>query len=321
MTTYELHRKLPLDEIDLMSLDYCFEFSGGNSTRVAVEENGHSMLYPPVLYREGGRFKPLLGRGKLLGFQKRSNTLPVGLELLGTAPGIETVRYSIQLGIEMSTFGVVERALALKRLHQLSKHIEPAWLEELGISRNDRLRRNLLLLADAPPEIKEDVYSGALHENTVFEILSLRRELWLPVSRFITSVSLGTKKRNEVVRMLRDIAGREGCDVRTLIEDREIRQYLSSTEIDPPQRAERIYNHLRALRFPSVRDFQNRFNGKLREVGLHSGLHLMIPENFERWEFRLAFDFSSAEDFRNRVEELQRIGEKPSFEDLMSMRY
>jgi hypothetical protein len=176
-------------------------------------------------------------------------------------------------------------------------------------------------LADAPLEIKDQVSRGMIHENTVFEILAFEEDKWLPMCRFITSIALGTKKRSEVMRMLREIAGRDQCDPLDLIESKEMRQILSSMKIDPPQRAERVYRRLKELRYPTIEEFRRRFNNKLGEVGFISGLHLTIPENFEKWEFKLALDFSSAEDFRKRVEELRCIGENPAFEDLMNTRY
>ena len=50
-------------------------------------------------------------------------------------------------------------------------------------------------------------------------------------------------------------------------------------------------------------------------------LHLVKPENFETWEFKLTFPFSSVTDFKRMVELLRKTGEKKAFAQLMDMRY
>jgi hypothetical protein len=47
----------------------------------------------------------------------------------------------------------------------------------------------------------------------------------------------------------------------------------------------------------------------------------MLPQDFERWEFKLVLSFASAKEFQNQIKQLQEIGEKESFKKLMSMRY
>jgi hypothetical protein len=96
---------------------------------------------------------------------------------------------------------------------------------------------------------------------------------------------------------------------------------LQRKNIDPPQRAELLYHHLKGLRYPSIREFRQRFDKKLRAVHLNRPLQLVLPENFERWQFKLMVPFSSTEEFQQRVEELRRTAESGAFRDLMEMRF
>jgi len=317
MVTYSLEKDVPTEDVAVESEEYCFDF--GTHTRATAKDTGP--LFPPVLYREQGHYEPVLGRSQVLWCRDKGVRIPALLVLEGPSPGLAAVRFSVLLKQALGGFSVVEKSIALRRLKVLSPRIEDEILDMLGVPRNESMVQNMITLADAPIAIKQLVHEGVMHENTAFEIFKMARELWQPVARFICTVPLGTKKRNEVVSMLRDIARRDGREISDLLENSQIRDILRARDIDPPQRGERLYNYVRALRYPSVHEFRQRFDTKLREVHLDRQFHLILPENFERWEFKLVVPFSSAEEFQKHVEELRKTAEGGPFKDLMDMRY
>jgi hypothetical protein len=315
MVTYRLMNDVPIEEISVESEDYCFDYVSDSSQTAEVS------IFPPILYVEGGCFQPVFGRSQILRSRQGAGSLAYTLVLEGPQPGLETVLLSIDLKRCLGGFRVLERSLALKRLQALSATIDDEVLNTLGVPHHELIVKNLITLADAPAEIKELIHGGVLHENTVFEIFHFERELWTHVAHFINSLSLGTKKRNEILSMTRSIARRDGRSILDILEGAEIQSILQQVNIDPPQRAERLYQYIRNLRYPSICEFGQRFNRKLKEVHMNSKFQLILPENFERWQFKLIVPFSSAEEFQKHVEELRRTGERNTFKDLMAMRF
>ena len=112
---------------------------------------------------------------------------------------------------------MVEKSLALKRLYTIADELDDSVYNLLDIPRNHRIIQHYLTLADAPAAIKDMLSSGVLHENTAFEIFNLESTAWIPASEFITEVALGTKKRNEIIVMLRDLARRDRKELLGLI--------------------------------------------------------------------------------------------------------
>jgi hypothetical protein len=215
----------------------------------------------------------------------------------------------------------VEKSLALRGLHSVGNTWEDRVYLSLQIPRNNSIIQRYLTLADAPESIKQMVQNGVLHVNTAFNILELESTVWTAVAEYISGVALGTKKRNEILIMLRDIARRDGEELRSLLESSHIQAILKDTSIDPPQRGEKLYRHIREIRYPSIHAFRERFEKKLKEVKLGRQFHLHLPENFEKWEFRLVIPFSSQQEFKERIEVLQKMSNQSSFKELMSMRY
>ena len=129
------------------------------------------------------------------------------------------------------------------------------------------------------------------------------------------------EKRNEILIMLRDIARRDGEKLRNLIESDDIQNILNDRGKDTSHVGAALHRYIRELRYPSVQAYNERFHKKLKEVKLDRKFHLQLPENFEKWEFRLVIPFSSHEEFQESIDTLQETGECPAFKELMKMRY
>jgi hypothetical protein len=191
----------------------------------------------------------------------------------------------------------------------------------LDVPKNEQRIRSMITLASAPSEIKDLLDQGMLHENTIFEIFTLDELHWSALSRFVAGLSLGTKKRNELVAMIRDIVARDRKDVQDIIMSEQVQKIVTSEKIDPPQRGERLHRYLRQLRYPSIEEFNRRFQSRLAALDLPDRFRLILPENFERWKFQIIIPFSTAEEFRKNVEELRSIGTHDTFDELMQLRY
>ncbi len=318
MITYNLQKNFSTDAVDIDSEDFCFEYSD-----VAGAGDGSEAIfsYPPILYRNQKQCVPVRGKNSLTLHAQLGKPVPCVLVVEGFLAVLDAVLYSIGVKAQTGGFTVVEKSLALKRLYSISNELEDSVYNLLDIPRNDRIIQHYLTLADAPAAIKDMVSSGILHENTAFELFNLESAAWIPAAEFITEVALGTKKRNEIIVMLRDIARRDQKELLGLIGSGHMQAILRDAGMDPSHRGEKLYRYIRNMRYPSIHAYRKRFDKKLGEVNIDRKFHLVLPENFEKWEFRLVIPFSSLEEFQDNIEILQRTGKQSSFSELMNMRY
>jgi hypothetical protein len=233
----------------------------------------------------------------------------------------DILQYSIHVKRQAGGFSAVEKALALKRLFSVDSHGDNGLLELLNVSKKNDTIEQYLSLADAPDYIKNMVHCGSLHEQTAFIILTLDQAQRVYAARFICGIALGTKKRNELLCMLRDIAERDSTAFQRIIESSTAQSILLNTAMDPVHRADKLYRFIKKLRYPSIHAFNERFNRKLKQVNLDRRFHLKLPENFEKWEFQLIIPFSSRKEFMENMQMLMETGEKNVFGELMNMRY
>jgi hypothetical protein len=312
-----MKQDIDIDQVDVESVKFCFDYPLSMDSSITHAE---SPPLPPILYLYRNSYAPIWGRYELNRCAQRGRSVPWATVIEGFRTIREAIRYSIEVKLQTGGFSVIEKALALKRLYDFNDSIEEDVLRRLDVPRKESIIKRYLLLADAPEEIKEKVNSGVLHENTAFVILDLDMESWSSVADFICSLSLGTKKRNELIHMLCDIAKRDGIDLREIINSKTVRVVLDKN-MDPSHVGAEVYGYIQGLRYPSVRLYRERFENKLKEVKLDSRFHLQLPENFEKWEFRMVVPFSSDVEFQQNLDLLQNTARKTAFNELMSMRY
>jgi len=321
--SYCLEYDIAPEKIDMKSDDYLLEYVlDTEETESDKPDHGEGVcLFPPILVRGPKGFMPVSGTVCLKRCIEGGKNIPWGLIVSGVDEQYKLLCNLIHIKKAMGGFNVVERAIALKKLFQCRGKPEGWILELLGVPANDTIIRNLITFSEAPDIIKELVFKGLIHENTAFEIFRFPREDWESLGRFISGLALGTKKRNTLLNMLFEIAERDGRGVIEIINEEAIAKALKDGRADPTHRAEKIFTFVEKLRYPVMHQYMERFRAKLREVGIGSNFHLILPENFEKWEFRLMFTFTSLEDFRKKVEELNHTANKKSFAELLSMRY
>ena len=318
MISYRIKQNVQIDGVDIDSEEFCFDYAGSTITE---DKTIAALSLPPILYVNQNRCVPIWGRNSLMHHARLGKPVPWVLQVEGFQSVQETLLYSIEVKAQTGGFTVVEKSLALKRLYSVGEPLEDSVYSCLNVPRNNIILQHYLSLADAPAAIKKMVHNGVLHENTAFLILDLESAVWTSVAEFISGVAQGTKKRNEILVMLRDIARRDGKSLRSVIESGNIQAILNDTGMDPSHIGEKLYRHIRDLRYSSIYAFRERFDKKLKEVKLDRKFHLQLPENFEKWEFRLVIPFSSLEEFQESIQMLQNTSKKHSFNELMNMRY
>lgn len=327
MIKYSLIEHIHLSELDIESEEYSLEYyysAQENNAPDAVKESikKYGLLYPPVLVYGSDRYRVVTGKRYIDIYRKLKRDIPSALLIEnpeGKYSRYEFLKFLIHLKKAIAGFNVVEKSIAYKKLFDLNGNVDNDILCILKIPRNEEIIQNYLKLACAPEKIKTLILRGRLNELTAFEIFNCAEKDWELLALFIADVFLGTKKRNKLISMIHDISQRDGTDIENLIENNEIKNILD-LRIDLPHIGEKIFNHFERQRYPFIYQYREQFYNKLKEVGFENSSRFIVPKDFEDWEFKLVFPFSSVKDFIKKVDKLKKVGESRPFDELMKLR-
>jgi hypothetical protein len=315
---YELVKNIPFQKIDLHPSDFSLEYyckdemdSGGDTWSY--------ISYPPVLIHEEGRYTIVLGKKYVYTLVERKSDVPFGLVIKRKGNDYQFFTHLLCLKKDLQGYNVIEKSIAVKKMHDMKGQTDLRILDLLGIPKRIEYVDRYLQLYGACDEMKSLLVRGDLHENTAFEIIKFEKSMWKDVAVFLNDIALGTKKKNLICTMLREVAGDDQTKLRKIINSLELKK-INELRIDPLHRGERIFRFIEELRYPAISSYRKRFNEKLKAVGIQKDFHLTLPKDFETWDFKVTVSFSSAEELKRNADKLKKYADTKAFSDLMKMR-
>lgn len=321
MSRYKLLQEIPLEMVRMVPSRYSFEFYDPIARKGEEEKYGTiGILLPPLLLQEQDEYEILQGKLYVDHCRLKGHSLPYGLLLAKKNDDFELLRFLVHFKKETGGFNTVEKAIVVSRFYEFTGSVPEELLILLDIPKNEKYVKGYMQLSKAPDVVKLTVLHGDLHENTAFEIFRFSEECWPMLTEFISRLFLGTKKRNEILDMLRAVSDGDRESVARILKSDELTQILESGT-DPPQIASRIYDIIKEKRYPEMSRYRKKFYRKLKEVGFHRNIHITLPKDFEQWDFVMSIKFSSVEELRTKLVELKEISESESFFELMKLRY
>jgi hypothetical protein len=317
---YTLLRNFPAERIQQEPSVFSLEYTDPDTGKRFSEINGRfRLLFPPFLLLEQGRYEILQGRMPVEYCKEQGIAVPHVLIVRKEKSDDDFLRFLLHLKKESVGFNIIEKALAVRKFDEMTPGIPEDLPTLLDIPRNKRYMDNYKKLSSAPDEIRLAVLRGELHENTAFEIFRFPQETWCSLGCFFSGLSTGTKKRNEILDMLLAITDGEKERVERILRGDELRR-IFKLGIDPPQIAQKIFEYVKEMRYPQMAGYRKQFDKKLKQVKLDRGVQLIVPKDFEEWEFTMNLSFSTVEELKNRIEGLKKIVQGSAFSELMSMR-
>jgi hypothetical protein len=314
---YTLLHDVPGGSITARPSRYSFEYVGPDDTlgvSTADEET-----QPPFFIRVEESYEVIQGLASTAYYTARGLAVPSALLVEKKNDDEEFLRLLVRLKLETGGFNVIEKAIAVQKFRELIGKVPDDLLRLLDIPRQSGYIRNYIELSRAPEELKRALLSTRLHENTAFEIFRFPEASRAAVTRFVSGLALGTRKRNEILDMLLAITDGDAERIGRLISHGDLRKIFESGA-DPPQVAEKAFAFIRGIRYPRMSAYRKRFYEALGKVKIGGELHLSLPKDFERWEFTFSVCFSSVDELKRKIDELKKIAEGEPFEELMRLR-
>ena len=190
----------------------------------------------------------------------------------------------------------------------------------LGIPKNDTYIDGYLALAGATPFLKDLVAAGDLDILTAFEVFLFDSAHQDAAARFISGIKLGTKRSNRLLSMVREIALRDGINPESIMNAPEIVRIYTS-EMDLSHKGKKVLEAIENLRYPAMTEYKKEFYRRLKKAGLDPALNLVLPHDFEKWEFTMNFSFSSEEEFQKKAALLADLASTHALAELLEFRY
>ena len=314
-------QKIPLQQIDLSDETFSVSFMADlERLRSSIEALG---LIQPVLLRERrDGYQIVSGFRRISVFHELGNP-EIESRVLDDGEADDFRLFTVSLHENLTTrgFNTVEKAIALEKLvHRFQ--MDPAvvvktFLPLFSLDPNEKILNTYLSLALMEDEVKRYVLKEEVSRFNIRIFSAFNREDRMALLSLISPLKLGEHHLREVLTQLEEISRRDRSAVREIIGRPEIEAILFQRELTPSQRTERVRRVLMDFRFPTMRQWEEKFEKKRKELNLPSSVSLHHLPFFEGTGLRVEFQFKTVEEYRSILSSLVLLGDRKEFHEMM----
>ncbi len=310
-------QKIPLHTIDFSDQTFSVNFLPDLSRlRSSIREVG---LIHPVLLREiSNRYQIVSGFRRLSVFQELGYH-EVDSRVLGERELDDLKLFSVSLHENLTTrgFNSVEKAIVLEKL-VFHFRIDPSvvirqYLPLLDLETNEKIMNTFLSLARMEEEVKTYVLREEVSRSNIRRLAGLSADDRKATHVLLASLKLGENSLREMLTLLEEIAKREKGSVKEILDHPDIQAVLLHPELTSTQKTERVKKVLLSLRYPRLRQLEEEFEKKKKDLNLPSTISLSHPPFFEGKGLRIGFQFHSMEEYESVLSALSGLAEKEDF--------
>ena len=314
-------QEIPISYIDLTDETFSVNFVPDlRRLRSSIEEIG--LTQPVLLRKKHDRYQIICG------FRRISIIKQIGgsdiLSMVLDEEEMDDLRLfliSLHENLTARGFNTIEKAIALDKLvHQFhldSVMVVKKYLPLFNLEVDEKILNTYLSLIQMEEEIKIYILKEGVSRTNIRRISNLSPKDRIALLSLISPLKLGENRLRENLTFLEEITKRDRLTILEILKRPEIQAVLSHQELTPPQKADRMKKALMGLRYPRMRNMEEKFEKKRKELSLPSNLSLNHLPFFEGKGLKVEFQFETVEGYRTMLSALSKLTDKKEFKEIL----
>jgi hypothetical protein len=193
------------------------------------------------------------------------------------------------------------------------------YLPMLGIEPNKRVLRQYLSIMDLHHELRILHNDGILTLASIERMALMPREIQDDLCRIFKNARLSSSLQRKFFDLVEDLAAMAGVELKEILNRPELRVALETKGLSQFQKGEKIFELLYKWRNPRLAQVEEKFSANKKRLGLPGSVRLSHDPFFESRQLTVEFTVSTAQQFREVADELQRTAKQPALDELMRM--
>jgi hypothetical protein len=299
--------RIKLDSLDLTPGPYAMSF-GFCLNPLCESIKAVGLVNPPCIGKdEEGRIEIICGYRRLLAL-KQMGWPEVSCEDLSSAlpSPQERLVFALHENLASRAFNPIEKAMILRRLNLLypKQALLKRFMPLLSLPSHEATLQFYVDLGGMSRNFMEAVAGGRLSLNAARALMARNQECAEGVLQFISKITLNFNQQIQFFDLMTDISAAEGKGFRRILAEKPLQTILGNSDLNKPQKAKKILEHLKARRQPRWSAAERQFRQKIERLALPEGVKIDHPPYFEAPGYRLEVHFRDGEDLIKKLNDL-----------------
>lgn len=207
----------------------------------------------------------------------------------------------------------VEQSIIVRKLEAYFSRddILERFFPRLGLNASAVIYRRIRGIRDLPERAQAALADGRLNPACVPSLELLSEADRRAATELLLTLRPSKSAQKEILEYLHDLTLRDGAAVDELLQEESVQEILRHQPANLPQQREAFRRWLKERRFPVLHRSKRAFEEARREWQLDSRTRLVPPPFYEGKQYEIHFSFRDPEEFKKRLEQLERLGRHP----------
>ena len=277
------------------------------------------LVHPPCIAIDGaGRTEIVTGYRRMLALKQLGwrKVLCEDVSVLLPSP-LQRLVFALYDNRASRTFNPVEKAMVLKRLDPFldRRDLVSRFMPLLGLPSHEGTLLFYLSLAEMKDKYLEALAGGRLSLNAARSFLDLDDDQAECAFQIVSNLMLNVNQQIQFIDIMIDLSSIEGTSFSRILNREPVRTVLESELLNTPQKAKKLLEKLRSLRYPRWQEAEKKFQEKLDRVDLPDGTRIDHPAYFEAPGYRLEVNFRDGENLMRKLQNLSQLSGLKKFRD------
>lgn len=303
--------------------DHAFVITTPVSGRPLLESiRAFGLINPPLVKkRDDGQYRIVCGVKrmaccKMLGQEK---------VLVQTVPedcsDIDCLRLSVFDNLSHRHLNVIEQSRGIERLSSILP--DESLFEEgcnlLCVPKNRKVFDKIRGLCALPAIIQEAVEQQYLSLEGAVALYPFDQKDRLAFFNAMQQLSLSQNKECEFIRMVNEIAHREGITISQALSDKPLKEILLANEkLNRAEKTRAAREYLKRRRFPVMARMEDQFKESVKKMSLGERVRIDHPLGFEGGDYSISFCFKDMDELRQILKKIQTTAEDREAQKIFS---
>jgi hypothetical protein len=302
-------KNVDISDIDLTQGPFCMSFNFNlEPLKASIDKFG--VLNPPYLIKSSeNSFTVVTGYRRLLAIKELGWSNIVCQILPDNFPPLKALLLNLNDNLIHRQLNNIEKGMILQRLSGFLRmeEILTNFMSVLGIPSNKQTLELFLDLEGLEHIIKVSVAMERLSLRVVGLMRSIGSDDRLKINDLFTSLKWSFSQQWETTQWILEIASREGCSIKEVIDERDIIKVLYNDRMSKPQKVKAIVKILKTKRFPYLLKTEKLFKKGISDISLPLGVKIIPPTFFEGIDYKLEIVFTKGKELKEKISDLYNL--------------
>jgi len=310
--------KIPLNKINLEDERFRISYHS-NLDKIILSLKKIGLVNPPIVTLREPHIILVSGWKRVLGYISLSfSQIPV--YMLDEKNDLKTFKMSFYENLATRSYNTIEKAEVVGRLKKFGEDENSIIKKYFPLINIPSTRSHLdvyLAAFEFEPEIKKLV----LEKNTAFVSLQLLTEFSSWERRILLPLlsCLSQNKIKEILEDILEICRKYNMPAWKFLLSRDIMDIKVAENLSSLQKADKIRLILKRKRYPTLFSWTKSFDSVLKKICWPEEISISPSKYFEGEEISVNFNFKNMEEFRKKLDELQKLSSKEEFSDMFKL--